>query len=55
MGFDVLPSTQEEIADVYMNYVYGIRLMEELEALEDADPASIAHPELSDPKNSFKG
>ena len=55
MGFDVLPATEEELVDMYMNYVYGTRMMEELEAMEAANPASVAHPELSDPNNRFKG
>jgi hypothetical protein len=55
MGFDVLPSTEEELVDMYMNYIYGTRLIEEMEAIEAANPQSVAHPELTDPNNRLKG
>jgi len=55
LPFEVLPSTEEELVDMYMNYVYGVRLMEELEAAAEAQPQSIAHPQLSDPNNTLKG
>lgn len=54
LGFDTLPSTEEELADMYMNYVYGTRLMEELEAAAEAEATSVAHPQLTDPSNKFQ-
>jgi hypothetical protein len=40
---------------MYMNFVYGTRMMEEMEAAEAANPQSFAHPELTNPDNKFKG
>lgn len=55
MDFEGVPQSEPEVAELYMNYVYGTRLMEELEAAAEANPVSIAHPQLSDPNNKFKG
>ena len=55
VGFDTLPPSEEEMMEMYMNYVYGTRLMEEMEAAEAAMPQSVAHPQLTNPDNKFKG
>lgn len=55
LGFDVLPPTEDELMEMYMNYIYGTRLMEEMEAMEAANPQSVAHPELTNPDNRLKG
>lgn len=54
LGFDQLPPSEGELAEMYMNYVYGTRLMEEQLAMEEANPTSIAHPELQSPAHTFK-
>ena len=55
LPFEVLPQSEPELVEMYMNYVYGTRMMEEMEAMAEANPVSIAHPQLSDPNNKFKG
>jgi hypothetical protein len=55
IGFDVLPNSEEELMSMYMNYVYGVRMMEDMEATLESEPASTAHPQMSDPNNKFKG
>jgi hypothetical protein len=55
IGFDTLPPSEEEMMEMYMNYIYGTRLMEEMELAEAATPQSIAHPQLTNPDNQFKG
>jgi hypothetical protein len=54
LGFDQLPPSEGELAEMYMNYIYGTRLMEEMEAMEAANPTSVAHPELQSPAHTFK-
>lgn len=51
LGFDVLPSTGEELIEMYLNYLYGTRLIEEAAASQEEDPTSVAHPQLSYPGN----
>lgn len=55
LGFDQLPPSEDELMEMYMNYIYGTRLIEEQEAMEAANPQSISHPELTNPDNKFKG
>jgi len=55
VGFDTLPPTEDEMMEMYMNYIYGTRLMEEMEMAESANPQSVAHPQLTSPENQFKG
>lgn len=43
-----------EAADMYMDYVYGTRLMAIVEEQAKNVPASPAHPMLTDPANTFK-
>jgi hypothetical protein len=54
IGFEVLPNTQEEIVEAYMNYVYSARMMEEMEVRMESEPTSVAHPDLSNPANQLK-
>lgn len=54
IGFELLPNTQEEIAEAYMNYVYSARMIEEMEARLESDPVSPSHPELSNTANQLK-
>jgi len=55
IGFDTLPPSEDEMMEMYMNYIYGTRLMEEMEMAEAAAPQSVAHPQLTSPDNQFKG
>jgi hypothetical protein len=55
LNFEVMPQSEPELVEMYMNYVYGTRMMEEMEAMAEANPVSIAHPALTDPNNKFKG
>lgn len=54
LGFDTLPSTGEELIEMYLNYLYGTRLMEEAAAAQDVEPTSVAHPQLTFPGNTLK-
>lgn len=55
LGFEQLPQSEDEMIEMYMNYIYGTRMMDEMAAMEAANPQSIAHPSLSNPDNNFKG
>lgn len=52
--FDGVPSTDADLIDFYMNYVYGVKLMEQLQSEMENEPVSAAHPELADPNHRFK-
>jgi hypothetical protein len=54
LPFEDRPQTEEEMVEMYMNYVYGTRLLEELEAKQAAAPTSNNHPSLSNNDNIFK-
>ncbi len=55
-GLDLgpLPESEDELAEMYMNYIYASRMIEEEELKANTDPISVAHPSLSSPNNQIK-
>ncbi len=49
-----LPESEDELAEMYMNYIYASRLMEEEEIRANTDPISVAHPSLANPNNQIR-